>query len=270
MPSPISSSSFTVYARARGPQEEKPAPLTAAEAVRQAADEGLTLERSGNATGFRGVWPSGRRFVAQIGDGAKHGQTYLGTFDTAEEAALACARARTAAEVSREEDADDALDEEQECEADEREDGIEDEEQAAAPARELTSHGGTCVSSWERLDMRCAYSHERLTDPAKADATACCCLARCNYGQLSGYVRRAKKCPLCSRHTRDVERDDALRALLQAVPAHVDVVWVRDGELCVDDPAFVAQRSRDGKRTRGGADEMPRRASKRRQAVISL
>jgi hypothetical protein len=118
--------------------------------------------------------------------------------------------------------------------------------------------------------MRCAYSHERLNDPAKADATACCCLARCNYGKLSGYVRRAKKCPLCARHTRDVERDDALRALLQGVPADVDVVWVRDGELCVDDPACVAQHSRGGKRARGGADEMPRRASKRRQGVISL
>ena len=65
-------------------------------AVRQAAAEGLTLERSDNATGFRGVKRNGRRFAAQISNGSG-GNTYLGTFDTAEEAALAFARAKAAA-----------------------------------------------------------------------------------------------------------------------------------------------------------------------------
>ena len=68
----------------------------AAEAVRQAAAEGLTLERSErNATGFEGVYFSGLRFVSRIGGSG--GQTYLGTFGTAEEASLAYARARAAA-----------------------------------------------------------------------------------------------------------------------------------------------------------------------------
>jgi hypothetical protein len=58
------------YTRARGPQEEQPAPLTAteaaaAEAIRQAAAEGLTLKRSDNAAGFRGVSRERSRFMAQ-------------------------------------------------------------------------------------------------------------------------------------------------------------------------------------------------------------
>jgi hypothetical protein len=71
--------------------------MKTAEALRQAAAEGLTLERSDSATGFRGVKRNparpGRRFQAKIGDGSGS-QTHLGMFDTAEEAALACARAR--------------------------------------------------------------------------------------------------------------------------------------------------------------------------------
>ena len=47
------------------------------------------------------------------------------------------------------------------------------------------------------------------------------CLARCNYEQLSVYVRKVRKCPECMRHTRGtrgVVRDNALRALLPGVP----------------------------------------------------
>ena len=56
-------------------------------ARRQAEQEGLTLEVSDNQAGFRGVKPNHKRFQAQITiDGQDQ---YLGTFDTAEEAALA-------------------------------------------------------------------------------------------------------------------------------------------------------------------------------------
>ena len=71
----------------------------AADAVRQAAAEGLTLERSDNASGFRGVQPSGdNRFKAYYGNA---GRTCLGKFDTAEEAALAYALARAAAAMDQ-------------------------------------------------------------------------------------------------------------------------------------------------------------------------
>jgi hypothetical protein len=87
------------HARARGPQEEKE-PLTAAEAVRQAEAEGLTLARSdANTTGFTAVTslPSGRFYARGDGRTAGHPSARtLGTFDTAEEAALAVARSRPA------------------------------------------------------------------------------------------------------------------------------------------------------------------------------
>ena len=81
-------------ARFLGPLAQ-PAPMTAAEAHAAAAEEGLTLlrGRSDSSTGFKGVnHLEGRTkpFKAEM----KHGGriNYLGTFVTAEEAALAVAR----------------------------------------------------------------------------------------------------------------------------------------------------------------------------------
>ena len=72
----------------------KPAPMTAAEAHAAAATEGLALLRADNATGFKGVARDDRRsskpFQAQLKHGGRHKN--LGTFATAEEAALAVAR----------------------------------------------------------------------------------------------------------------------------------------------------------------------------------
>ena len=69
----------------------KPAPLTAEEAVAQAAAEGLTLERSNRAAGYKGVNVHQSHYQARVTRAGKH--VYLGTFVTAEEAALAVARA---------------------------------------------------------------------------------------------------------------------------------------------------------------------------------
>ena len=69
--------------------------MTAEEAHAAAAAEGLTLLRAKNATGFKCVGfigGSGRNpFQARVRHGGRH--KYLGTFATAEEAALAVARA---------------------------------------------------------------------------------------------------------------------------------------------------------------------------------
>ncbi len=89
-----------------GPLTNEEMSAAAADALRTAAEEGLEVERSRhNATGFTGVkrsvtkrQRSGRRFEAQIGNGRN--VRYLGTHDTAEQAALAVARAR--AESARE------------------------------------------------------------------------------------------------------------------------------------------------------------------------
>jgi len=75
------------------------AALTAADAVTEAKAERLVLLPSKNRAGYEGVTPTpAGRFQAQtMVDGKNH---YLGVYDTAEEAALVCARWR------REHDAD--------------------------------------------------------------------------------------------------------------------------------------------------------------------
>ena len=67
--------------------------MTAAEALRQAAAEGLTLVRSDSRTGYRGVKFSGsglNHYQARVRRGGK--QVSIGLFATAEEAALCYAR----------------------------------------------------------------------------------------------------------------------------------------------------------------------------------
>eukprot|EP00964_Phaeocystis_antarctica_P009841 scaffold5346_cov51-Phaeocystis_antarctica.AAC.1 len=83
------------YARTPEAQAEaaKPAPLTAVEAVAQAAAEGLKLEPSTRTAGYKGVSYMGdrSRYRAQVTRAGK--QVSLGYFVTAEEAALAFTRA---------------------------------------------------------------------------------------------------------------------------------------------------------------------------------
>ena len=70
-----------------------PAPLTAEEALRQAEAEGLALQPTDSPTGFKGVVFGSSKFKpyqAQVRRGGKH--VHLGTFATAEEAALCYAR----------------------------------------------------------------------------------------------------------------------------------------------------------------------------------
>ena len=72
----------------------EPAPMTAAEANALAGAEGLALLRAENSTGFKGVGrqhSASKPFMASV---MKRGnsKTYLGSFATAEEAALAVAR----------------------------------------------------------------------------------------------------------------------------------------------------------------------------------
>ena len=67
------------------------APFAPVAAVAQAAADGLKLERSNNAAGYKGVSLQGRSYHACVRRAGK--QVYLGYFVTAEEAALAIARA---------------------------------------------------------------------------------------------------------------------------------------------------------------------------------
>jgi len=64
--------------------------MTAAEAREAAAQEGLTLERADTLSGFKCVCPSNGRFQAQVTEAGR--KKFLGTFATAEQAALCYSR----------------------------------------------------------------------------------------------------------------------------------------------------------------------------------
>jgi len=87
-------------AAAAAPPESPP--LTAEEALRQAETEGLTLLRSDNNSGYKGVGLySGRKrkpYKAEVHRGGK--EVFLGYFTTAEEAALSYARTPEAQTVA--------------------------------------------------------------------------------------------------------------------------------------------------------------------------
>ena len=84
--------------------------MTAAEAVAAAAAEGLELVRAENSSGFKGVKRSTKHInkpfqAVPYGGGGRAGKTlYLGSFATAEEAALAVARALAAKAAAEEEE----------------------------------------------------------------------------------------------------------------------------------------------------------------------
>ena len=72
-------------------QVAKSVPLTAEEVVAQAAAEGLTLEPGNNTASYKGVSLNGSHYTASMWRAGKN--VYLGSFTTAEQAALAVARA---------------------------------------------------------------------------------------------------------------------------------------------------------------------------------
>ena len=96
-PGSFATAEVAALAYARTPEAQaqvanpKAAPLTAAEVVAQAAAEGLTLEPGSGAAGYKGVNVDGSRYRANVWRAGK--LEHLGSFATAEEAALTVARA---------------------------------------------------------------------------------------------------------------------------------------------------------------------------------
>ena len=114
-------------------------------------------------------------------------------------------------------------------------------------ALRLQQEGVICLdgSNWDRLDLRCAISMMPLTDPAMG--SACRHRGSCDYQTLRRWVGRVcgsqqKVCPMagCSAplaRTRDVLRDEKLRAALRALPSLPEAVWVRGDEVLTQNPA---------------------------------
>ena len=109
------------------------------------------------------------------------------------------------------------------------------------------------TDEWERLELRCAISFQRLADPAKG--ASCTHRSCCNFGCLKSHVSRARACPIAGcdapmPRSHDVQRDDALRTSLAAVPAAVDVVWRRGAEVRTTAPTAAPPKVAGGKRRR--------------------
>ena len=151
-----------------------------------------------------------------------------------------------------------------------------------AAAAQLELEGVVCEDAWNRFEMPCALSFQRLTDPAKG--SACTHRACCNYQTLRDYVGRMTKgpkvCPVATcnarlQRTRDVERDAVSQALLEQVPAGVKVVWLRGDEIRVSNPIMEArERSTTTGEAKRRSDDfvsseaLPRRSS--RSTVVVL
>eukprot|EP00966_Prymnesium_polylepis_P224612 5195228-Prymnesium_polylepis.1 len=85
------------------------------------------------------------------------------------------------------------------------------------------------VGNWEKLLLRCAYSHQRLSDPARGGT--CRHVPRCNYDVLRSHCV-TKACPVqgCQAvitRIGSIERDESLAAALAQLPVHADFAWVR-------------------------------------------
>ena len=130
---------------------------------------------------------------------------------------------------------------------------------AAAPtaaARDLDCTAGfQCDLEWERLELQCALSFQRLVDPARGNL--CKHSSRCNYKDLRTYVGRVQvgqRCPIAGckaklQRVLAIERDTWFRDALLMVPAEVDAVWVNRSRstLCTEAPESAWWRGKQRK-----------------------
>ena len=122
-------------------------------------------------------------------------------------------------------------------------------------------------SRWQLLSIRCSYSLQRLTDPARC--SACAHPSCCNYESLRACVRGTGACPVvgCTARTtrvHEVVRDECLRTSLAALPSSAQVCWVRgEAEVRLEPPPAPAATSASRRRKRSSNQEAKRPAGKR-------
>ena len=110
--------------------------------------------------------------------------------------------------------------------------------------------GDVMASDWQTLQLTCAISLARLTDPAKG--VACAHSSCCNFEALKGAVARMsskKQCPVIGCGVRlsrshDIVRDETLAGKLRAVPDTVSKVRVRGDKLEWNDQETSTKRPR--------------------------
>ena len=158
-----------------------------------------------------------------------------------------------------------AVEEEEEAEEEEEEevwelDGEQEEQDTASDRGDDMDAQRDAM--WVPLELRCCLTLQRLTDPAKGEA--CEHPPRCNYDFLRAYVGRRvtqgapKSCPIAGceapiQRTRGVVRDDVLRQKISALPAHVELVWLRGKEMRTQQPGVPTALNRRRNSARGSA-----------------
>jgi len=169
------------------------------------------------------------------------------------------ARVEAAEDEEEEEDEDGDEDEDEESQEDDEPSETEtcrevEEEAAAVDDGSDTSDDDDMMAeqseTWQKLELRCAISHQRLTDPATLGE--CTHLSRCSHDALVGHRRHQSTCSsqkstcpvfgcqaVCARRD-SVVRDDRLRSLLAAASTSVEFVWLRGDRLSITPPAGVA------------------------------
>ena len=122
---------------------------------------------------------------------------------------------------------------------------------------------------WDRVDLRCAISMKRLTDPARG--SECMHRAVVNFDALVQYSGRICAMPYCDAQIRrrTLVRDDKLHDLLAKLPPGLDVAWVRDGEIRTEAPPAPTPLRGQVSRKRPLA-QPARRAQTRRKVVVSV
>jgi hypothetical protein len=84
--------------------------------------------------------------------------------------------------------------------------------------------------SWQLLPLRCCFTLQRLTDPARC--VTCTHPPRCNHDALQACLQSSRACPVAGctvigMRSRDIVRDDSLRAALVTLPADAESCWLR-------------------------------------------
>ena len=117
---------------------------------------------------------------------------------------------------------------EQEEEEEEADVEAEDEERRAAVS-------ATCEGAWQKIELRCAITMERLTDPARI--AGCTHPCRVNFSALAntGNVCPVVGCSRPNRHRLRV-RDHALRSAIQKAPHSATAIWVKGGRVRMTAP----------------------------------
>jgi len=87
------------------------------------------------------------------------------------------------------------------------------------------------TATWQKLELRCAITRERLTNPANGDS--CLHLPSCNYEALREYVARARRYPVfgCQAMLRPkaVQSEQALREEIASLPPFAEAAWMCAG-----------------------------------------